>query len=204
MEMAFPSSDYYGGSVAIGLAPLRQSCIPYLNDDQDGLGAHFVPLRVLITPQLPRSVLGRRSIHPPIVQGALDINHRFQPVLSTVWVLGFSGVGGWRGARFTPEFVYASVCIGSDGQPASSPFPSASPRTVRARFPSTRLSSGRILRRSAFDITSTWFLIVPVHLTRFAMWPAFPAADYYRVSVTMGLAPCRRSRAFPKTYGSAI
>ena len=110
----------------------------------------------------------------------------------------FSGVGGWRGARFTPEFVYASVCIGSDGQPASSPFPSASPRTVRARFPSTRLSSGRILRRSAFDITSTWFLIVPVHLTRFAMWPAFPAADYYRVSVTMGLAPCRRSRAFPK------
>jgi len=89
MEMAFPSSDYYGGSVAIGLAPLRQSCIPYLNDDQDGLGAHFVPLRVLITPQLPRSVLGRRSIHPPIVQGALDVNHRFQPVLSTVWVLGF-------------------------------------------------------------------------------------------------------------------
>src|SRR6516165_12659789 len=42
---AFPASDYYGGSVALGLAPLRQSRIPYWNDDQDGLGAHFVPLR---------------------------------------------------------------------------------------------------------------------------------------------------------------
>ena len=191
MEMAFPSSDYYGGSVAIGLAPLRQSCIPYWNDDQDGLGAHFVPLRVLITPQLPRSVLGRRSIHPPIVQGALDVNHRFQPVLFTVWVLGFSGVGGWRGARFTPEFVYASVCIGSDGQPAASPFPSASPRTVRARFPSTRLSSGQIRRRSALSIALTSLPYVLVHLSPFAMWPAFPASDYYDDSVTMGLAPCR-------------
>jgi hypothetical protein len=120
------------------------------------------------------------------------------------WGLGFSGVGGWRGTRFAPGFVYSSVCFGSDGQPAASPFPSAPPRTVLAPFRSTRLSSGRILGRSAFDITSTLLLIVPVHLTPFAMCPAFPDADYYGVSVTLGLAPCRRSRAFPGSYVSVI
>ena len=203
MYRALPGADYYGGSVAVGLAPRRRSCIPDPVDVIARLGAPFVPLSDLV---------GRRSSAGRFPTTAVSSSYADDPAIDVVvggsceyhWGLGFSGVGGWRGARFTPEFVYASVCIGSDGQPASSPFPSASPRTVRARFPSTRLSSGRILRRSAFDITSTWFLIVPVHLTRFAMWPAFPAADYYRVSVTMGLAPCRRSRAFPKTYGSAI
>jgi len=36
----------------------------------------------------------------------------------------------------------------------------------------------------------------PDHLTHFAIWPAFPALDYYWVSVAMGLAPFRRSRVF--------
>ena len=31
------------------------------------------------------------------------------------------------------------------------------------------------------------------YLPPFAMWPAFPASDYYGVSVAMGLAPFRRS-----------
>jgi hypothetical protein len=44
MYQAFPDSDYYGDSVAIGVAPRRQSRIPYTVDVQDGLGAHFVPL----------------------------------------------------------------------------------------------------------------------------------------------------------------
>src|SRR6516165_2158365 len=44
------------------------------------------------------------------------------------------GVGGWRGTRFTPEFVYSSVCLRNDGQPASSPVPSAPPRTVLTSF----------------------------------------------------------------------
>jgi hypothetical protein len=57
------------------------------------------------------------------------------------------GVGGWRGTRFAPEFVYSSVCFRSVGQPAASPFPSAPPRTVLATFRSTRLSSGFILDR---------------------------------------------------------
>jgi hypothetical protein len=84
-----------------------------------------------------------------------------------------------------------SVCFSSDGQPASSPFPSAPPRTVLARFPGTRLSSDQILRSSAFSISLTWLPHVLVHLSSFAMWPAFPASDYYDDSVTMGLAPCR-------------
>ena len=53
------------------------------------------------------------------------------------------GMGGWRGSRFLPGFVYLSVCDRSDGQPASRPFPSAFPRTVLATFRGTRLSSDR-------------------------------------------------------------
>jgi len=33
-----------------------------------------------------------------------------------------------------------------------------------------------------------------VHLPPFAMWPAFPASDYYDGSVPMGVAPVRESR----------
>ena len=32
-----------------------------------------------------------------------------------------------------------------------------------------------------------------IDLPPFAMWPAFPASDYYGVSVAVGLAPCRQS-----------
>src|SRR5262249_48883535 len=38
-------------------------------------------------------------------------------------------VGGWRGSRFVPGFFSLSVCFGSDGQPATRPFPSAPLRT---------------------------------------------------------------------------
>src|SRR5262249_9500729 len=103
------------------------------------------------------------------------------------------GVGGWRGTRFTPEFVYSSVCVSRDGQPASSPFPSAPPRTVLATFRSTRPSSTRKSR----DFGS-WHLaylrpLVPAYLSPFAMCSAFPISDYYEASVALGLAPRRRS-----------
>jgi hypothetical protein len=39
---AFPGSDYYGASVAVGVAPGRQSRVPLVADVQDGLGASFV------------------------------------------------------------------------------------------------------------------------------------------------------------------
>ena len=57
MEMAFPSSDYYGGSVALGLVPRRQSRVSCMLDVQNGLGAPFVPLRLLIVTCLPWSML---------------------------------------------------------------------------------------------------------------------------------------------------
>src|SRR5689334_3088891 len=36
--------------------------------------------------------------------------------------------------------------------------------------------------------------LVVEHLRPFAMWTAFPSADYYGRSVALGLAACRRSR----------
>ena len=57
-----------------------------------------------------------------------------------------------------------------------------------------------IVRRSALRISRTFAFLTIDHLTPFAMWPAFPASDYYEVSVAMGLAPCRRSRISPMSY----
>jgi hypothetical protein len=42
--LAFPASDYYGGSVAMGLAPGRQSRVPFVLYMQRDLGGPFVPL----------------------------------------------------------------------------------------------------------------------------------------------------------------
>src|SRR5690242_16436924 len=41
---AFPTSDYYGASVALGVAPVRRSRVPTGLDVQDGVGASFVSL----------------------------------------------------------------------------------------------------------------------------------------------------------------
>ena len=38
------------------------------------------------------------------------------------------------------------------------------------------------------------YTLVIRHLWPFAMWTAFPSADYYDHSVAIGLAACRRSR----------
>ena len=43
-------------------------------------------------------------------------------------------------------------------------------------------------------MTVTLLPTAPVHLPPFALWPAFPASDYYEDSVAIGLAPDRRSR----------
>src|SRR4051812_25760821 len=59
MCQAFPGSDYYGASVALGVAPVRQSRVPLAADVQDGLGASFVSLWPLET------ALFLRSVFPP-------------------------------------------------------------------------------------------------------------------------------------------
>ena len=47
---------------------------------------------------------------------------------------------------------------------------------------------------SALRISRTSCVLAIVrHLPPFAMWPAFPASDYYEGSVAVGLAPLRRS-----------
>jgi hypothetical protein len=63
-----------------------------------------------------------------------------------------SRVDAWRGSWLIPEFVYLSVCVGSDGQPVARPFPCVPPRTVLASFPAhgspVALSFDRGSRRS--------------------------------------------------------
>jgi hypothetical protein len=49
-------------------------------------------------------------------------------------------------------------------------------------------------------MTSTLLLIVPIHLSPFAMCPAFPDSDYYGDSVAIGLAPLGRSCVFLSSY----
>src|SRR5260370_16700687 len=51
---AFPSADYYGGSVALRLAPVRRSRVPCIADDQVAVGALFVSLRSLPTIPFPQ------------------------------------------------------------------------------------------------------------------------------------------------------
>jgi hypothetical protein len=47
---------------------------------------------------------------------------------------------------------------------------------------------------SAFRISRTSIPLGLDYLSPFAMWSAFPTADYYGDSVALGLAPVRQSR----------
>ena len=77
---AFPSSDYYGVSVALSLAAVRRSRVPHSVDVQDGLGALFVSLfRPLQTVQLPWSANGLHGTLRPFWGKRPDDNHRFRP-----------------------------------------------------------------------------------------------------------------------------
>src|SRR4051812_34537677 len=80
---AFPSSDYYGASVALSLAAGRRSRVSCLNDVQDGLGALFVPLRPShCGPTPPECVAPIRFFYrssgecrmSPIVSGAFHLH----------------------------------------------------------------------------------------------------------------------------------
>src|SRR5438309_10231866 len=55
MWTAFPPSDYYGASVALGLSPFRRSHVPCVVDVQVAVGALFVSFRSLETIPLPRA-----------------------------------------------------------------------------------------------------------------------------------------------------
>ena len=53
--LAFPTADYYGASVALGVSPFRRSRIPYVVDVQVAVGALFVSLWSLETTPLLRA-----------------------------------------------------------------------------------------------------------------------------------------------------
>jgi hypothetical protein len=65
-------------------------------------------------------------------------------------------------------------------------FSNGSLRLPRSRMTPKMVSAFRISRPSP-----RWS---SAHLSPFALWWAFPTADYYEDSVALGLAPCRRSR----------
>jgi len=93
---AFPSSDYYGGSVALRLAPVRRSRISCSSDIQDGSRC---PVRVLQAPDgSPASVERvqsgaanpvRVSRSPPGILEAPDVSHRFRSAFFPNWTPGF-------------------------------------------------------------------------------------------------------------------
>ena len=94
---AFPGSDYYGVSVALGVAPGRQSRVSSLVDVQGGLGAPFVSLRSLETTLLPGacssqgycfgSVIQRTKLS--IIREVSDVSRCIGVDASTKWTLGF-------------------------------------------------------------------------------------------------------------------
>ena len=61
MWPAFPAADYYEGSVAMRVAPGRQSRVPSTVDVQAGLGALFVSLVSLEATLFPGACRGRRA-----------------------------------------------------------------------------------------------------------------------------------------------
>jgi hypothetical protein len=56
MWSAFPTADYYGGSVPVGGAPFRESRVPFVTDVQGGLGASVVTFGPLEAASLLRNV----------------------------------------------------------------------------------------------------------------------------------------------------
>jgi len=98
-----------------------------------------------------------------------------------------------------PEFVgpYASAVTGNRLRPFSiRPLPN---RTYKiSKYPALQwtyltisVDDGSVV--SAFRMSRTSTNCHQVHLSPFAMCPAFPDSDYYEDSVAIGLAPRRRS-----------
>jgi len=102
----FPSSDYYGGSVALRLSPVRRSRVPCVADNQVAVGALFVSLRSLETIPLPQACRRRRSFTSG---GAITAVSRCSRAVNfTGWTLGFKQFSLHRGNR-------ASTGVGPSG-----------------------------------------------------------------------------------------
>jgi hypothetical protein len=94
---AFPDSDYYGASVAVGVSPVRRSRVPAIVDVQVAVGALFVSLRSLQTIPLPQACRRRRSFTSG---GAITAVSRCSRAESfTGWTLGFKQFSLHHGNR---------------------------------------------------------------------------------------------------------
>ena len=74
------------------------------------------------------------------------------------------------------------------------PFSNGPSPNRTCNFHCIRLSSSPGFPVSAIGISPTFTATLLAHLPPFAMWPAFPSADYYGGSVPMRVAPFRESR----------
>jgi hypothetical protein len=112
------------------------------------------------------------------------------------------GVGGWRGSSYVGVLLPLRVtdCV-LFHPPLPEPCLQLSPHTA-LQWPDSQgfdrvccpHGSIRLSPNHTPGISPTWPPTAPVHLPPFALWPAFPASDYYEGSVALGLAPHRRSR----------
>src|SRR5438876_1087578 len=94
---AFPFSDYYGGSVALRLSPVRRSRVPCVADVQVAVGALFVSLRSLETIPGFQACRRRRSFTSG---GALTAVSRCSRAVSfTGWTLGLKQFSFHHGNR---------------------------------------------------------------------------------------------------------
>src|SRR5262249_12441717 len=85
-----PTSDYYGGSVALGRAPPRQSPISCLLDVQGGSRCPFRVLAVAQSNPPPPKAVHAGSSEIPVIWERLGVNHLAQSAFFTVWTLGFT------------------------------------------------------------------------------------------------------------------
>ena len=109
MWAAFPSSEYYGGSVPLGLSPGRGSRVPRVADVQVAVGALFVPLRSLETTPFPRVCPGRTSFAPG--GGSPALNHGSRSVSFTGWTLGFKRFSFHLGNRVSAGLLSYAVSL---------------------------------------------------------------------------------------------
>src|SRR5689334_20541909 len=102
---AFPSSDYYGGSVALGLAPGRRSHIPRVSQmfERD-VGAPSVSLSRVV-PDRPRRGEFRRRRLCRLIPVASPVAAVARNVRLHRWRLGFGQCGSHRIARVLRDAV---------------------------------------------------------------------------------------------------
>ena len=106
MWPAFPTSDYYGGSVAIGLSPLRQSRISCMLDVQDGSRCPFRVLEIAGSNPAPlervryglcdRSYPGAPGCQPPYpVRCVYSMDTWVQAILPSPYRPGLDEQAAW-------------------------------------------------------------------------------------------------------------